>query len=108
MLGYIYKWKWRQQVLLWGTAVKKLNKPQQEKKHLQAIGSLWFTFTQTFVEMIFQGTGLELFLFYLEKKRLQSWYEEEAHESSRIVAAQKKHLLFFKQEKWKRELYEGS
>lgn len=54
--------------------------------------------------MIFQGTGLELFLFYLERKRLQSWYEEEGHESSRIVAAQKKHLLVFKQENWKREL----
>lgn len=46
-------------------AGKKPNDPQQETKHLQPTGSLCFTFTQTFLEMIFQGTGLELFSFCL-------------------------------------------
>lgn len=49
-------------------AGKKLNYPQLETKHLQPTGSLCSTFTQTFVEMIFQGTGLELFSFCLERK----------------------------------------
>lgn len=75
------------------------------KKASAANRNLMFHIYPNFCIDDFSANRTQIVLILLGKKRLQSWYEEEAHESFRIVAAQKKHLLFFKQEKWKRELY---
>lgn len=47
---------------------KESEKAPARQKASAATGNLCFTFTQTFVEMISQGTGLEFFSFCLEKK----------------------------------------
>lgn len=47
---------------------KESEQAPARQKASAATGNLCFTFTQTFAEMISQGTGLEFFSFCLERK----------------------------------------